>query len=536
MKRVALLLQILMMLLFAAPVLAQSAPTSSPEDTASAAPSAAELKAQIKAELEAELKAQLKDELSKEFEARLEAETDRKIKEMEERKAAEPPKEEAAKEEKKEQSLLTSLGNVFQLYGFLRLDIAYDTSRTDYGNWMLWTLPNKTFDRTDGTHVDYHNTNEISITPRLSRFGLKLKGQHIDKLKADVMGQVEIDFFGGDKKNAEWSAVPRWRHAWVGLDWGFVDLRAGQQSDIFSTLYPKTGDPGAGWFVGNVGGRRPMLSVNFKPKVAGKYTLWAQAAIARPGEVSGQDLDAIDKDKNGEISASEITGDGLNDGEDSGVPMVQWRLAFQGPLWTSKDFLLGVSGHYEQTELRRQLWDLTDLREHSKSYRTGGWSVNAELAVPILEAWNVRGEFFYGENLGGVFGGVGQTINKESLLGQGDPEAIKGMGFWVDTSIQPWELWGITLGYCSDRPDRDTLPKRDMALLEATRFSNQAAFAHTYFNFGKGFHWGLHYQYAWTDYKYVEDPDAFAETAGEQGVKSYSAVNHRTLTYFMYKF
>lgn len=469
------------------------------------------------------------------------AELEAALKEMD---AVEEPAAEEKKPEKEGESLLTSLGNHFRLYGFLRMDIAYDTSRSEYGNWALWVLPNRNFTRVRIDPKDEQNSiiervtpnnnNELNITPRTTRFGLELKGEKIGSIGAEIKGKVEIDFYGGDRKKADWAAVPRWRKAYLALDWGWFELRAGQDADIMSSLYPNSANPGADWFMGNLGGRRPQLELNFKPEVGDEGRIWAQISIGRPGPVAEPDFDiTFGKDENYELDLSDYTmGDGNNDGEDSGIPMIQWRLAYQGKLWTNKDFIIGASGHYSVYSFRRRLWSgaENDIEYDTKEYFVKSYSMSGELQLPFFDWWVMRGEFFYGESLHDVYGNIAQSINKESLI-DGLPEGIAGYGFWADMTFDPFDFWTIAIGYMNDTPDENTMPSRleNYKLIEESRYKNRAAFIHNKFSLGKGFVTGFTYFHMMTDYKYVKDERS-------KQVKTYTASNERFHLYFAYGF
>ncbi|RJO63937.1 MAG: hypothetical protein C4523_19070 [Myxococcales bacterium] len=453
------------------------------------------------------------------------------------------PEAQAPKSEEKVGDVFTSLGNYIKFYGSLRLDIAYDTSRTNYGNWVLYVLPNKPYGQLrvgdNGRRyiepiVNYNNNNEIAINPRGSRLGLDIKGTPIETIKAKIGGKVEIDFYGGDFESKEWKAVPRWRKAYLYLDWGWFELRAGQDQDVVSPLVPRSSDTGASWLLGNLGGRRPQAIFTFKPLFDDTHRLWAQVSLARPGDVDGADNDMIDRNRDSVFQIASERGDGVQDGEDSGVPMIQWRLAYEAPLWYKEmPFSVGLSGHWEQYEFRRRLW-IAQLQNYSTSvYRLDSYSLNLEAQFPILEKpkWTVRGEFFWGRALADLWGGIFQGVNPESLLWLGKPEGVEAYGWWVDTTIQPFDFWALTVGYMMDIPDEGTLPAYDLNLISQTRFRNQAGFVNTEFFLGSGFMAGFQFMHVMTDYKYVLDT-----TTNPIVAYQYQAMDERFLLTAMYSF
>lgn len=452
----------------------------------------------------------------------------------EEKKAADAPK---PAETKTSETMMTKLGNMITFYGFLRLDIGFDTSRTNYGNWAFWVMPNKSFDRQMAGSIERVNPGndaEISINPRLSRFGFNFKAPDITKIAAQLTGQLELDFYGGDVTRDDWKAIPRWRQAWLALTWDWAQLKAGQMSDLMSPMYPRIDGNGGGWFMGNVGLRRPALQLTFNPKLTDQnHRLWIQGSLARPGSLDSLDLDVTDVVNAGVKESTGFVGDGNLDGEDSGVPMVMWRLAFSGPLWNAKPFTIGASGHWQRYQYRYNQWDSSSLVFNKNSMSYFGYSVNAELSLPIMEWWDLRSEFYWGENTQDIFGGIGQGINREaSFDASGNFLGVKGvrsLGFWVDTTIHYWPLWAVTLGYMADMPDDDTLPSKNYKLIETTRYKNQGIYLNNEFHLGSGFMVGLEYIAMMTEYRYVQD-------LTNPSTSSYNAFNNRIRVVFMYSF
>jgi hypothetical protein len=441
--------------------------------------------------------------------------------------------------EKTADTMLTKLGNMISFYGFLRLDIAYDTSRTNYGNWAMWVNRNKSFTRTTAAgleNVDPGNDGEISINPRLTRFGFNFAGPDAKLIEAKLTGQLEFDFYGGDVNSGDWKAIPRWRQAWLALKWDWAMLKAGQMSDLMSPLYPKADANSGSWNMGNTGARRPALQLSFMPKLTDAgHRLYIEGAIARPGSIDGYDNDVTDTVNAGVKASTGFVGDGNSDGEDSGVPMIMWRLAFAGPSWNAKPFTIGASGHYERYQMRYTRWDSASLVFNKQSQSYVGYSINAELNLPIMEWWDLRGEFYWGENTADVFGGVFQGINKEaSFDANGNFIGIKGvqsLGFWVDTTFRPVSFYALTLGFMADMPDESTLPSQTVAAIEATRYRNMAGYFVNEFTLGGGFTVGAEYMAMLTQYKNVVDT-----TAAELNPETYEAVNHRIHFFFMYNF
>ena len=134
-----------------------------------------------------------------------------------------------------------------QLYGYLKLDAAYDSSRTTNGDYAQWV------ERED----DNDDDNQFNMTANQSRFGMKINGPDGEAMNAS--GLVEVDFYGNAP--AENKAQLMMRHAYIKLDWPEYrfNIIAGQTSDVISPLFPSTVNYSVGWWTGNIGYRRPQI-------------------------------------------------------------------------------------------------------------------------------------------------------------------------------------------------------------------------------------------------------------------------------------
>lgn len=421
------------------------------------------------------------------------------------------PKAVEKKEAPKSGDFVSSIGNYIQFYGRARLDYSFDTSRTAAGaTWAFWVLPNydKTFNSGQANQRVFTNTNdyESNISARNSRFGFKLKGTDIKPLKAKLSGRFELDFNGGDIAVTTWKALPRMRIAALTLDWGWFAIMGGNHWDTFSTHVHCGGDSNtANALMGSVGFRRPQLRFSFKPMFANKHRIWVEFAIARPFDIVNTDLD----------------GDGNNDGEDSAIPQLQGRIAYEAALWTKKAFMLGVGAHWQRASLNAPV----TLQNGDLKDKFNSWHVDVEMMLPIMDNLFLRGEFFYGQMMADIMGGIFQDINPETF------EEIKGMGGWADITYAPFPIWAIVAGFSVDKPDEDTMQVTTVANLEKFRYWNSAAYLTNKFNFGSGFTSELTYMWMRTKYRVSKDPNGF-----NAGVVKYDADNHRILFNIAYNF
>src|SRR6266496_924342 len=152
----------------------------------------------------------------------------------------------SASEKSSGEKSLTS-GLSVALYGYVKLDSAYDSSRISAGNFARWVESEQI----------RRNDDEFNITANQTRVGLRLSGEPSDDFRYG--GVVEADFYSG--VGADNSPSPRLRLANLTLEWprvGFGVL-AGQAPDVISPLYLTTVNYSVAWWQGNIGFRRPQL-------------------------------------------------------------------------------------------------------------------------------------------------------------------------------------------------------------------------------------------------------------------------------------
>jgi hypothetical protein len=89
-----------------------------------------------------------------------------------------------------------------QLYGRLKLDAAYDTSRMEAGDYAKCVRPH--------SNIDHHS--EFNMTANETRLGLNINGPESNEVKTS--GRVEIDFYGGGAEN---KPNPMMRHTYLNI-------------------------------------------------------------------------------------------------------------------------------------------------------------------------------------------------------------------------------------------------------------------------------------------------------------------------------
>lgn len=360
-------------------------------------------------------------------------------------------------EQKVEKGSSTVLSSFkFKPYGFIKLDAAYDDSRTNYGNFVLF-VPNESA---------HKNDNEFNITARQTRLGLHIIAPDIYEWK--VWGRIEFDFYGDGARHENKGAVLL-RHAFLELKRGNFSLLAGQTSDLISPLFTDTLNYVVGWSAGNIGYRRPQLRATYVYPFNDNTTLISALAIARTAGTVNEDLDL----------------DNQNDGEDAGFPTVQARLALAARLLTKRHTVFGISGHYGKEEID---WQLNPFTSGKKQERVKSCSLNGDFAVPLTDRFSIKGEAFVGYNLDDYFGGILQGVNPNTQ------EVIKTAGGWLQLSYKHNDKWKYHLGFGIDDP-------KNADLSDGMRSRNSFYFGNVIYSLIPPVDIGLEYSHWETEYK-----------------------------------
>ena len=299
-----------------------------------------------------------------------------------------------------------------QLYGYLKLDSAYDSSRINNGNYAQWAESESTND----------NDDQFNMTANETRLGMLINGPDNGGMKAS--GRVEVDFYGGGNEN---KANLMMRHAFFKLDWpeDRFNIIAGQTSDVISPLFPTTVSYSVCWWTGNIGYRRPQIRLTKELGFETGGFLKLEGALART------------------IGRDNVALAGTTDsGEDAGIPSLQGRASLTLPMFGAEEAIIGLSGHWGEEE-----YDIA-ANGQDKEFRT--WSLNLDYTQPVCSKMTIKAELFKGENLDAYLGGIGQGV---TLTGTNQYEEIGSKGGWIAASLGPWENKSFNVGIAVDDVD-----------------------------------------------------------------------------------
>jgi hypothetical protein len=340
-----------------------------------------------------------------------------------------------------------------QFYGRLKLDAAYDSSRTDVGNYIKWVRPQTSI-------INEHG--EFNITANETRLGLNISGPESEAVKTS--GRLEIDFYGGGAEN---KSNPMLRHAYLNIEWPEekFSILAGQTSDVISPLFPYTLNYSVAWWAGNIGYRRPQIRLTKSYAIGHDVDLKLEAAATRNIGISGN---FVVRDA----------------GEDSGIPGVQARASVKFPWLKEQPTTIGVSGHWAKEK------HYTSATGADHTYDS--WSLNLDVTQPINKWLAVKGELFTGQDLSAYLGGIGNGVN--TVLGR----EIASKGGWVAASLTPNPKWNFNFGITVDDPKNSNLA--GMPATDA-RVYNRSIFGNAIYSINKNTEVGFELSQWRTDYR-----------------------------------
>lgn len=363
-----------------------------------------------------------------------------------------------------------------EFYGYIKLDMSYDTAHTDTGNFARWVL----------SEMEQEDDGQFNITANQTRLGLKFAGPTFDDLK--ISGKVEVDFYGG---NAENKAHLMMRHAYVQMDWPEHDfsILAGQSWDVISPILQNTVNYSVGWWAGDIGYRRPQLRLTKGFGVFDDSRLQLELAASRT------------------IGHTSILAPG-DAGEDGEIPTMQGRIAYEFPGLGGRKTIVGLSGHYGQEQ-----WEVDNAGDHED---IDTWSGNVDLTLPLLEWLTFKGSAWMGENVDAYLGGIGQGIvvtylddegvvqrrvNASSFDGEFlGIEEIEALGGFAQLGFGPFGKWRYHLGAGIDDPEDDDLPS-------GARSQNYNVYGNVMYSMNEAISLGFELSYWNTEYKEMEDGD-----------------------------
>ena len=265
-------------------------------------------------------------------------------------------------------------------------------------------------------------------TLRQSQIGLEAFGP--DVAGAHTSAEVRFDFAGGfpQAPNGNNMGLVRLRTGEVRLDWGDTSIVAGQDYLFFSPLAPTSfasvAIPALS-YSGNLWGWTPQVRVEHRFHVSEESRILVQGGVLQPL--------SDDYVNNGYTRTP-------TPGEQSGQPAYSARLAWSHSA-VGQNVVAGIGGYYA-----RQNWGF--------GRNVDSWVGTADLTVPLGQFLEFTGQFYRGRAVGGLGGGIGQSVLWETPLRSPATEVygLESMGGWVQLKIKPTAKFEINGAFGDDNP------------------------------------------------------------------------------------
>jgi len=272
------------------------------------------------------------------------------------------------------------------------------------------------------------NDHSIGGSMRQSQIEIQAFGPTIAGARSSA--DLQFDFAGGfpNQPNGSSFGVMRLRTGTFRFDWANTSIVAGQDTLFFSPLTPTSlatiATPALS-YSGNLWAWTPQIRVEHDFKISDSAGLKVQAGFLDPWS--------------GEGPISEYFR-GPSWGENSGVPAVAARVAWTQKLGEQK-FVLGAGGYYSHQD-----WGFDRSID--------SWVSTLDLSLPLTSRLEFTGQFFRGRALGGVDGGIGQSVIWNGSLA--DPtvglHGLDAVGGWAQMKFKATPKLQFNAAFGQDNP------------------------------------------------------------------------------------
>ena len=294
-------------------------------------------------------------------------------------------------------------------------------------------------------------------TLRQSEIGLEVFGPTVSG--ARTTGDVQFDLGGGFPitDNGVTSGLFRLRTGTIRMDWSHTSVVAGQDNIFFSPLSPTSFAslivPAFG-YAGNLWAWVPQVRIEHH------FDLSRDSSVTLQGGI----LDNL----TGEPPAAQSQRV-PQAGERSSQPGYGVRIA-----WTSsasgQPLTIGLGGYYS-----RQDWGF--------NRHVDGWAGTADWDAPLGRWFSLSGEFYIGDAVGGLGGGIGRSVVFSGPLA--DPTArvrsVDSLGGWSQLKFRPTSRWEFNGAFGLDEARAEDL--RTFAVSQPIYYSSPARNRGSFVNF-----------------------------------------------------
>jgi hypothetical protein len=263
---------------------------------------------------------------------------------------------------------------------------------------------------------------------RQSQIGIQAFGPTIGSARTSA--DIQFDFAGGfpEAQNGASFGIMRLRTGTIRFDWTNTSVVGGQDSLFFAPLSPTSiatlGIPAMA-YSGNLWSWTPQLRVEHR------FTLSDSSSFSLQGGV----LDNLTGDPPPSLFERYPSW-----GEYSGQPAYATRLS-----WTQRvrgqDLTIGAGGYYS-----RQLWGF--------GRSVDGWAGTMDLKLPLGSKFEFTGQFYRGRALGGIGGGLGQSVLWNGSLSDPNTQVhgLRSVGGWAQLKFRTTPKLQFNGAFGQDNP------------------------------------------------------------------------------------
>jgi hypothetical protein len=270
-------------------------------------------------------------------------------------------------------------------------------------------------------------TGTFSGSLRQSQIGIETFGPDI--AGARTSANVKFDFAGGfpNTPNGAAFGVVRLRTGTVRLDWADTSIVAGQDAIFFAPLTPTSlsslAIPALS-YTGNLWSWTPQVRIEHRFALSENSGVRIQAGI----------LDSLTGDVPQQAYRSPSVG------EESGQPAYATHIGYSRRMF-GRDLNLGIGGYYG-----RQNWGF--------GRSVDGWAGVTDVTVPLGEFLDFSAEFYRGRAVGGLGGGIGQSILLAGSIYNPRTEiyGLDSTGGWLQLKFKPKANFEVNFAYGEDQP------------------------------------------------------------------------------------
>lgn len=270
-------------------------------------------------------------------------------------------------------------------------------------------------------------------TFRQSEIGLEVFGPRL--AGARTTGDIQFDLGGGfpSTYNGVTSGLFRLRTGTIRMDWSRTSIVAGQDNIFFSPLSPTSFAslivPAFG-YAGNLWAWAPQV------RVERRFDLSADSSVILQGGILDNLTGELPNFQSQRVPQA---------GERASQPGYAVRVSGSHSVF-GQPMTFGLGGYYS-----RQDWG---FNRHAD-----GWAGTSDWGVPLGRWFGLSGEFYIGDAVGGLGGGIGHSVVFSGPLT--DPatriRSVDSMGGWSQLKFKPASRWEFNGAFGLDNAQAEDL-------------------------------------------------------------------------------